>query len=67
MSKSIFRIIERATGKTQGVYQRGNYDQTDFCSEDEARRSNVHGIYQDKDKYAILEFEVTEKCIGEAK
>ena len=65
MSKSVFRIVERATGKAMSAYQRGNYDQYDFPSAEAARESNVHGVFKDTEKFAVLEFEVTEKCLGE--
>jgi hypothetical protein len=59
MKKKIYRIFNAKTQKYEGVYQRGYHDQYDFGSPDEARNSNVHGIYQSQ-TFEIHEFEIDE-------
>lgn len=56
---TVYRIVERATGKEQGVYFRGFGDEYDFGSPESARHSNCHGIYRDGEKYAIAKYQVT--------
>ena len=36
----------------------------DFDSVETARTANCHGMFEDKEKFAIAEYEVTEKLIN---
>jgi len=64
-TKEIFRIIDNETGKPEGVYQRGNYDQYDFSSIESARSSNCHDTYKDRVKYNISKYRVTIELIDD--
>ena len=55
----VYRIIERRTGEPVGSYSRAYCDEYDFRSVEEARRANVHGIFEDKAQYAIAKYRVT--------
>lgn len=61
--ETVFRIIDRQTGKAQGVYSRACHDEFDFRSPESARSSNCHEIYQDKDRYAIAKYRVMYELI----
>jgi len=63
MPRRVFRIWNKKDKRYEGVYSRAYHDEYDFSSEESARSSNVHNIYQDKDKYDIHEFEITEKRV----
>jgi len=55
----IYQIIDRKTGMSIGSYSRAYCDEYDFRSVEEARRANVHGIFEDQEKYAIAKYRVT--------
>lgn len=57
--KEVYRIIDKDTGKAQGVYSRAYHDEFDFSSVESARNSNCHDIYQNKEKYKIAKYKVT--------
>lgn len=59
----VYRIIDRESGYAQGSYSRACCDEYDFRSTEEARRSNVHGMYEDQDKYKIAKYKVTYELI----
>ncbi|KKK74344.1 hypothetical protein LCGC14_2884720 [marine sediment metagenome] len=59
----IFRIIDRMTGEVQGSYSRAYCDEFDFTSIEEARNANVHGVFEDKDKFKISKYKVTYELI----
>ena len=61
--ETVYRIIKKSTGEAQGVYSRSCCDEFDFASEDQARNSNCHGIYQDEEIYAIAKYRVTYELI----
>ena len=63
--KIIFKIIDRKTGKPQGVYDRAYRNTYEFYSPEEARMANVHDIYQDREKYRIAKYKVTYELIEE--
>ncbi len=58
-SETVFRIIDRASGEPQGVYSRACCDEYDFESPSRARSSNIHGTYENREKYAIAKYKVT--------
>lgn len=60
---TVYRIIDRATGEPVGSYSRAYCDEYDFSSSDEARSANCHGIFKDRDKYAIAKYRVTYELI----
>ncbi len=60
---TVFRIIDRKTGEAMGSYSRTYCDEYDFGSADEARKSNVHGIYEDSERYAIARYRVIYELI----
>lgn len=59
----VYRIIERETGNTRGSYSRAYCDEYDFDSVDEARNANVHGVFNDEEKFAIAKYKVTYELI----
>jgi hypothetical protein len=60
---TVFRIIDRGTGKAQGSYSRACCDEYDFESAQEARYANCHGIFQYKSKYKIAKYQVIYKLV----
>ena len=54
----VYRIINRRTDQAQGVYSRGYHNEYDFVSASNARHSNCHDIYEDRDKYKINKYRV---------
>ena len=62
--EKVFRIINRITGAPVGSYSRAYCDEYDFNSPEEARSANCHGMFQDKEEYAIAEYCVTYKLIN---
>lgn len=54
----VYRIIDRKTGKAVGSYSRACCDEYDFESIEWARSANVHGMFEDKGKYAIAKYRV---------
>ena len=55
----IYRIVDRETNKEVGVYMQPTArDEYNFSSVSEARRSNCHGIYEDKAKYKIRKYKL---------
>ena len=63
-TKKVFRIIDRETQEAVGSYSRAYHDEFDFDSVEAARSANCHGMFQDKEKYAIAEYEVCETLIN---
>ena len=63
-TKKVFRIIDRTTQEVVGSYSRACHDEYDFVSVEAARTANCHGMFKDKEKYAIAEYEVSEKLIN---
>ena len=61
--ETVYRVIDRATGEAQGAYSRAACDEYDFASPDEARRSNVHGTFTDKSRYAVAKYRVVYELI----
>ena len=61
----VFQIINRETGEAQGSYSRSCCDEYDFHSVSAARTANCHGIFQNKQKYAIAKYRVTYELIEE--
>ena len=61
--ETVFRIIDREGGYPVGSYSRSCHDEYDFGSAREARNANCHGMFQDKDKYAIAKYRVTYELI----
>jgi hypothetical protein len=61
--KTVYRIIDRQTGEPQGVYSRACHDEYDFGSVEQARSSNCHDIYQDKERYAIAKYRVVHELV----
>lgn len=63
--KTVYRIIDRKTGEAQGSYSRAYCDEYDFNNPDEARHANCHGMFEDKEKYAIAKYKVTYTLVDE--
>ena len=61
--KTIYRIINRKTGKPVGSYSRAYHDEYDFKSVEEARTANCHGLFEDKEIYKIAKYKITYKLI----
>jgi hypothetical protein len=57
--QEIYRIVDRGTDKEVGVYtQPTARDEYNFGSVEAARKSNCHGIYEDKTKYKIRKYKL---------
>ena len=63
--ETVYQIIDKKSGRAQGVYSRGYGDEYDFSSVSSARSANVHNIYQDKNQYRIAKYRVTYELIEE--
>ena len=61
----VYRIIDRNTNKPVGSYSRACHDEYDFKSVESARNANCHGMFKNKDKYAIAKYEVIYRLIDE--
>ena len=61
--ETVFRIIDRETGEAVGSYSRAYCDEFDFNSPSQARHANCGGMFENKSKYAIAQYEVTYKLI----
>jgi hypothetical protein len=61
--ETIYRIIDRGTGEPVGSYSRAYCDEFDFTSPAAARSANVHGMFEDRKKYAIAKYRVTYELI----
>lgn len=61
---TVFRIIDRDTGKSVGSYSRAYCDEFDFDSVGQARNANCHGMFEDERKYAIAEYRVTYELVN---
>ncbi len=59
----VFRIIDNETGEAKGSYSRAYCDEFDFNSVEEARTANIHGAFEDKEKYRIAKYKVTYELI----
>ena len=62
--ETVFRIVNRQSGEPVGSYSRACCDEFDFESVDRARRANVHGMFLDKEKYAIAQYYVTYELVN---
>ena len=59
--QEVYRIINRDTGEPVGSYSRAYCDEFDFNSIQEA--ANVHGAFENKQKYKIAKYKVTYELI----
>lgn len=59
----VYRILNKNTNKIEGSYERCNYMKYDFDSEEQARDSNCHGMYADKERYDVIKIKVTEEVV----
>ena len=57
--ETVFRIIDKSNGNPVGSYSRAYHDEYDFNSVSEARNSNCHGMFENKEKYKIAKYKVT--------
>lgn len=55
----VFRIIDKQTGDAVGSYSRAYCDEFDFRSVHQARGSNCHGVFENKERYKIAKYKVT--------
>ena len=51
--KTKYELFCRETGKSVSVYRQFGGEQELFDSVDEARKSNCHGVYEDRVKYGV--------------
>lgn len=63
--QTVYRIIDRGTGKAVGSYCRSYHDDFDFASAQEARSANCHGMFENKEKYRIAKYRVRYELIEE--
>ena len=61
--ETVYRIIDKKTGNAKGSYSRACCDEYDFNSISEARSANVHGVFEDENKYRIAKYKVTYELI----
>lgn len=61
--ETVFRIIDRKTGNPVGSYSRAYCDEYDFSSPEAARSANCHGIFKDKEQFAIAKYRVIYELI----
>lgn len=61
----VYRIIDRESGRLEGAYSRAYCMEYDFKSPEEARRSNCHDIFEDKEKYKISKYRVTYELLDD--
>ncbi len=61
--QTVYRIIDRKTGKAAGAYSRGNKDAFDFESPKQARTANCHGIYGDEKLFKIAKYRVVYELV----
>jgi len=61
----VYRIIDRETGQVKGSYSRAYCNEYDFETGVEARTSNCHGVFENKEKYQIAKYKVTYELIAE--
>lgn len=57
--KIVYRILDAETGEARGSYSRACCDEFDFESAEEARQSNVHGLFEDRTKFKGAKYKVT--------
>jgi hypothetical protein len=70
--EEVYQIVDRKTGISVGSYSRAYCDEYDFKSVEQARSANCHGVFKNKDVYAIAKYRVIYELIdgdvdGEAK
>ncbi len=63
--KVVCKIFDKEAGTYEGVYSRACHDEFEFTSEEDARSSNCHDIYEDKERYDIHKYKVTYERIEE--
>ncbi len=63
--ETVFRIIDRESGKAVGSYSRAYCDEYDFHSAEEARSANCWGVFKDREKYKIAKYKVTYELIAD--
>lgn len=63
VEKEVYRIINKDTGGVCGSYSRACHTEVEFKSVEEARNSNVHGLYQKKEQYRIAKYKVTYELV----
>lgn len=61
--ETVYRIIDRDTGKAVGSYSRAASEEYDFGSAYSARHANCHGMFEDTRKYAIAKYRVIYELI----
>lgn len=62
--KRVFCIIDKATGRRTGSYSRACHDEYDFSSPESARSANCHGMFEDRERYDIAEYEVIYRLVN---
>ena len=61
----VFRITNRETEQPVGSYSRACGDEYDHNSADNARNANVHGMFENREKYRIDRYRVTYTLLEE--
>ena len=57
--KIVYQVIDRSTGEAVGSYSRAYNNEYYFDSVEQARAANVHGLFQDRDRYRVVQYRVT--------
>ena len=52
------KLWDKEEKRYVGAYSRACHDEVEWPTEEEARASNIHHIYKDKNRYEAHEFEV---------
>jgi hypothetical protein len=63
--KTIYTLINNASGIREGAYSRAYYTQYEFGSARAARASNVNEIFKDKRRYRVQKWKVTYELIND--
>lgn len=64
LDRTVFRLFERGTDNPTGAYSRAYHTEYEFASVDDARSSNVHGLFSDPLKYRVAQYRVTYELIN---
>lgn len=59
----VYRVFDNHSKEEVGAYSRSYCTEYDFTSIEEARSSNVHGIYLDQHRYKIRKYKVTYELV----
>ena len=56
--KIVVKLWDKEEKRYVSAYSRANHDEVEWPNEEEARASNIHDIYEDKDRYEPHKFKI---------